>query len=306
MRSANSVEKMQVFCAWSSFRMSACTVPRTLRQCLGAQARVVSAPSTPSSTSLRPLDAQQPEAAAVVTRRAARRDMPAASMPARASAASACRPIVPCARRWRSTRWSMAVFMNMARIIGAGPLMVMDTEVDGVAEVEARIQLLHVVERRDGHAGIAGAAEDVGPRVRVFAVQRGGVEGRRQARGLVARRQVVKAAIGALRRAFAREHARRILLLAPIGIDAAGVRIGARQVLVLQEAQDLAPAVEPRRGELGNRVVAQRLANSCRPRTSRPRTRVGILGRADALHALRPVRAARPRLRRRCRRSARL
>src|SRR6266704_2899176 len=29
MRSANSVEKMQVFCAWSSFRMSACTVPRT-------------------------------------------------------------------------------------------------------------------------------------------------------------------------------------------------------------------------------------------------------------------------------------
>ena len=30
MRRANSVEKMQVFCAWSSFRISACTVPRTL------------------------------------------------------------------------------------------------------------------------------------------------------------------------------------------------------------------------------------------------------------------------------------
>ena len=29
MRIANSVEKMQVFCAWSSLRMSACTVPRT-------------------------------------------------------------------------------------------------------------------------------------------------------------------------------------------------------------------------------------------------------------------------------------
>jgi hypothetical protein len=27
--SANSVEKMQVFCAWSSFKISACTVPRT-------------------------------------------------------------------------------------------------------------------------------------------------------------------------------------------------------------------------------------------------------------------------------------
>ena len=29
-RSANSVEKMQVFCPWSSLRMSACTVPRTV------------------------------------------------------------------------------------------------------------------------------------------------------------------------------------------------------------------------------------------------------------------------------------
>ena len=32
---ANSVEKMQVFCAWSSLRMSACTVPRTAAQRLG-------------------------------------------------------------------------------------------------------------------------------------------------------------------------------------------------------------------------------------------------------------------------------
>ncbi len=33
--------------------------------------------------------------------------------------------------RYFSTCWSMAVFMNMARIMGAGPLMVMDTEVEG-------------------------------------------------------------------------------------------------------------------------------------------------------------------------------
>jgi hypothetical protein len=33
--------------------------------------------------------------------------------------------------------WSMAVFMNIARMVGAGPLMVMDTEVRGVAQVEA-------------------------------------------------------------------------------------------------------------------------------------------------------------------------
>jgi hypothetical protein len=29
-RSENSVEKMQVFWPWSSLRMSACTVPRTM------------------------------------------------------------------------------------------------------------------------------------------------------------------------------------------------------------------------------------------------------------------------------------
>ena len=35
-------------------------------------------------------------------------------------------------RRWNfSTCWSMAVLRNMARIIGAGPLMVIDTEVVG-------------------------------------------------------------------------------------------------------------------------------------------------------------------------------
>ena len=84
-RSANSVEKMQVFWPWSSLRMSACTVPRTL--------------------------AQRPRAdlgglgvgrlAAVLGR----------------GSASSC--------------WSIAVFRNIARIVGAGPLMVIDTEVVG-------------------------------------------------------------------------------------------------------------------------------------------------------------------------------
>jgi hypothetical protein len=35
------------------------------------------------------------------------------------------------ARRYFSTCWSTAVFMNIARIIGAGPLMVIDTLVVG-------------------------------------------------------------------------------------------------------------------------------------------------------------------------------
>ena len=45
-----------------------------------------------------------------------------------ASSAVGSRPF----SRWNfSNCWSMAVFMNIARIIGAGPLMVIDTEVVG-------------------------------------------------------------------------------------------------------------------------------------------------------------------------------
>ena len=81
--SENSVEKMQVFWPWSSLRMSACTVPRTVRS---ARARIS----------------------------AARRRS--------AVGRSACEP---------SSCWSMAVLRNIARIVGAGPLIVIDTDVVG-------------------------------------------------------------------------------------------------------------------------------------------------------------------------------
>ncbi len=42
--------------------------------------------------------------------------------------------------------WSMAAFMKYASIIGAGPLMVIDTDVLGSHEVESRVELLGVVE----------------------------------------------------------------------------------------------------------------------------------------------------------------
>jgi hypothetical protein len=83
-RSAKSVEKMQVFWPWSSLRMSACTVPRTL---LITQARI-----------------------------------------SRVSASSGSRRR---SSRKASSRWSMAVFRNIARMAGAGPLIVIDTEVAG-------------------------------------------------------------------------------------------------------------------------------------------------------------------------------
>jgi hypothetical protein len=78
----NSVEKMQVFCPWSSFRMSACTVPRTFSS---THSRILAASSSVGSRPLSTLNL--------------------------------------------SRFWSIAVFMNIARMLGAGPLMVMLTEV---------------------------------------------------------------------------------------------------------------------------------------------------------------------------------
>ena len=75
---------MQVFWPWSSLRMSACTVPRTL-----------------------------------------------ASTQARISSASASSGSRPSSSSKAASRWSMAVLRNIARIVGAGPLMVIDTEVVG-------------------------------------------------------------------------------------------------------------------------------------------------------------------------------
>ena len=83
-RSENSVEKMQVFWPWSSLRMSACTVPRTVET---VRARITSS-----------------------------------------SAASGSRPA---SARKCSTCWSIAALKNIARIVGAGPLMVIETDVVG-------------------------------------------------------------------------------------------------------------------------------------------------------------------------------
>ena len=84
IRRENSVEKMQVFWPWSSLRMSACTVPRTLD-----------------------------------------------STRARIAAASASAGSRPCSARNASRPWSMAVLRKMARMVGAGPLIVIDTDVVG-------------------------------------------------------------------------------------------------------------------------------------------------------------------------------
>src|SRR3546814_10225258 len=83
---------------------------------------------------------------------------------------------------------------------------------------------LHVVQRGDVDAGVADLAVDVRARRGVLAVQGDGVEGGGQARGRLADRQVMEAAVGALGRAFAGEHADRIFAGAAVEIGRASCR----------------------------------------------------------------------------------
>ncbi len=129
----------------------------------------------------------------------------------------------------------------------------------GQAQIEARVELLHVIEGCDRDAGIAGAPVDIRAGVGVLAVERGGIERGREAHGTVAVRQVVEAPVGALRCAFTGEHARRVLFFAPVGIHAAGIGIGARQILREDEAQHLAPVAQTWHGEPRHRRARQAL-----------------------------------------------
>ena len=129
-----------------------------------------------------------------------------------------------------------------------------------IAQVEAGVQHLHVVERRDRHARVADLAVDVGPLVGVEAVQRHRVERGRQAlRGQVLRQQV-EAPVGAEGAAFAGEHARRILVLALEVEHPGGERKLARQVLAQAPAQQLAVVLEFGQRDLGNPGARQRRA----------------------------------------------
>src|SRR5690348_16519282 len=130
----------------------------------------------------------------------------------------------------------------------------------GRAQVEAGVQLLHVVQRGDVDAGVADLAVDVRARRRVFAVQRDRVERGGQARGGAALAEVMEAAVGALGRALAGEHAGGVLAAAAVRVHAAGVGVVAGQVFLAEEHELVAPAVGLRRRHLGDLLVAQRFA----------------------------------------------
>src|SRR5205807_7779833 len=87
------------------------------------------------------------------------------------------------------------------------------------------------------------APVDIRAGVGILAVERGGIEGGGEPRAVTVR-EVVEAAIGALRPPLAGEHARRVLLLAAVGVHPAGVGVGAGEILAEDEAQQLAPVAE--------------------------------------------------------------
>src|SRR5690606_28314688 len=86
------------------------------------------------------------------------------------------------------------------------------------------------------------------------------VEGGGQARGGLADAEVMEAAVGALGRAFAGEHADRVFAAAAVGVNAAGVGVAAGQVFLSQKSEQFAPAFVGGSGDLGDRLVAERLA----------------------------------------------
>ena len=126
-----------------------------------------------------------------------------------------------------------------------------------ITKVEAGIQFLHVIDRSDGNAGVADLAVDIGPLVRVLAVQRNGIECRGQPGRVLAFRQIMKTAIGSLRRALAGEHPGRVLAKPAVRVYTACIRIGARQVFSHQEAQQFSPVAKFGRRDLGNLLMTE-------------------------------------------------
>ncbi len=147
----------------------------------------------------------------------------------------------------------------MARIAGAGPLIVIDTDVVGSHRSKPVVERLHVVERGDRHAGVADLAVDVGPLVGIEAVQRHRVERRRQAGGRLPLGQQVEAAVGADGVALAGEHARGVFAFALEGEHPAGEREPSGQVLVAQPPQQVAVVAEAGQRHLGDVGARERL-----------------------------------------------
>jgi hypothetical protein len=125
-------------------------------------------------------------------------------------------------------------------------------------QVEARVEALHVLDGGDGHAALADFSEHAFL-VGVHAVERGAVEGRREAVRLLALGEELEALVGVLGQAEAREHARRLFADVVVLFDDVLLRIGgegvgeaARQALLAEVAHHGPGLVEERQRDLGH------------------------------------------------------
>ncbi len=130
----------------------------------------------------------------------------------------------------------------------------------GIAQIETRVEFLDIVHGGNRYPAVADLAVDIGPHRRVLTVERDRIKSRRQAVGRLSPRDVVKAPVGALRRALAGEHAGRILAFATVRKHAGRIGVVSRQVLLEQEHQQLAPAGVARGTDLGDLQATQALA----------------------------------------------
>ena len=184
-------------------------------------------------------------------------------------------------------------------------------------EVEAVVERLHVVERRDRDAGGADLAVDVGAQVGVAAVERHRVERGRQPGGVAVGRQQLEAAVGAERVALAGEHPGGVLAVALEREDAGGEREVPGQVLARASSGTRSPWSVCRgrltRADLGagERLAGQRgvvcRSRGCarrarhRSRSRRPRASPRSARRPRAGAACGRPRGARPTSPARCR-----
>ena len=129
-----------------------------------------------------------------------------------------------------------------------------------IAEIEACVESLHVIEGRDRDTRGADLSVDVGALFRVAAVQGDRVECGRQARGRLAGGEQVEATVRAEWVAFAGEHASRCLALALEGEHACGERERTRQVLLAQEGDLVACIVGAGQSHARNAIARQGLA----------------------------------------------
>ena len=157
-----------------------------------------------------------------------------------------------------------------------------------IAQVEARVKTLHVVDGGDRNPGVADLAPDVRPQARIRAVERDRVERRGQAVRRLPARHEVEAPVRALGDPLAREHPGRFLAASPVGVDARGVGVGAGQVVLHQEAQQVAPVRILGQRQLRHPQVAQR-RDVVVARDLAAADRVAVLVSARGVDALGPL-----------------